>query len=130
MKFSVDVLFLHSPEEAFQEQPGDREEHLPFFHLALFADSVDRLHRHVLHSEVVDIELHEDVVRLAVTLVHPIPVDELERELADGGEAALRISDVPVSGSDLREEGKAGVSDEPGDGDLPIRALGDEPVRL
>ena len=125
-----DVFFFEAPEEEAHEQRADGEDHLADLDARLLADVVDRLDRHIHHAHAGHVEPHQQVVGLAVALVHEVPVDRVQRGAVDRRVAGLRIGHMPVARGDLGEQRQDGVAEEADLRDLAEGLAGDEPVAL
>src|SRR6266487_302232 len=124
------VLRPQPPEEALQQQPGDRRHDLPQTDPGALADAVDRARRHIADTRVPDVQVDEHVVREPVALVELVEIEQLEILERDGGEAGLRVGDVPVARSDLRQHRQDRVAEVAVAGDQLPGLTGEEAVRL
>ena len=130
MEVADDVLLLHPPEEALEQEPGDRGHDLAQADAALLPNAVDRPRRVVADAPVPDVQVDEQVVGEAVARVEAVEVEEAQRLQRDRRVAGLRVGHLPVAGGDLREEGEDRVAEVAVAGDELPGLPGEEAICL
>ena len=111
MEIADNILFFHTPEKHFDEQPTDGENDLLYSNTGFLTDIVDRVDRNIDNPKVGNIQPYQQIVWLTVAFVHTIPIDGVQSLFIYRRVTGLRISDMPVSRGNFGQQRQKGVSE-------------------
>ena len=77
MEISDDILLLHSPKKQACKQHGNGKNDLPEFDSRFFTHIINGFHWYITNFKIIDIQLYQHIVRLAVALSQSISFRDL-----------------------------------------------------